>query len=138
MTFRSMKKNRLYAFLNIFGLAIGIASAIYVYQYVSFESSFDNFHNQSDNIYRLQYQTYQEGKLQVNSATAVPRIGPFMKENFPEVLDFGRAYPLFGIMQSDEEEFREDRVLVADPGLLRIFNFSLLHGNPDHLLDEPN
>ena len=138
LTLRSINKNRLYAFLNTFGLALGIAAAVFIYQYVTYQQSFDRFHHQPENLYRLQYQIYQEGKLSVNSAMAVPRIGPFMKEKLPEVTDYARAYPLFGVMENDQHQFRESRVFMADPSILRLFNFPLIHGNPDELLNAPN
>ncbi len=85
---RVIRKNKLYSALNIFGLALGIAASIFILQYNSYEKSYDTFHTNYNNLYRIQYQVTQEGDLKTNSATAVPRVGPFMKENIPEVREF--------------------------------------------------
>ena len=87
---RNFKRHKSFTIINISGLAIGIAACILIFQYVSFENSYDGFHKNADNIYRVRYDAYSKGKLQYKSAAAVPALGPAMKSDFPEVKDFAR------------------------------------------------
>ena len=138
ITLRTIQRNRTYSSLNIIGLALGIAAFTFILQYVSYEKSYDKFHSNYNNIYRVQYQSFQQGELMINSAAAVPRIGAFIKENLPEVESFTRAYPVYGAMSSKKDKFRENRVFFTDQNFVSIFNFSALHGNVEDALSEPD
>lgn len=93
-TFRTLSKNRIYSALNIMGLALGLAACLFFVQYVDYEYSYDKFHSNHENIYRVKYMVYRSGELDIDCAAAVPRVGPFMKEKMPEVFDFVRAFPM--------------------------------------------
>ncbi|MEO9483017.1 MAG: ABC transporter permease [Ekhidna sp.] len=137
-TFRTLAKNRVYSALNIFGLALGIAACLFIAQYVSFEYSYDKFHTNAENLYRVKYMVYRGGELDIDCAAAVPRVGPFMKENMPEVVDFARAYPMSGVFESDNIQYREERIQIADPAFLKIFDYPLIHGDAETALEGPN
>lgn len=137
-TFRTLAKNRVYSALNIFGLALGIAACLFIAQYVAYEYSYDKFHSNYENLYRVKYKVYRADDLQIDCAAAVPRVGPFMKENMPEVVDFARAFPMSGIFEKDNIQFREKRVQIADPSFLKIFDYPLIHGDVETALSEPN
>ncbi len=138
ITLRTIAKNKVYSALNILGLSLGIAAFIFILQYVSYENSYDKFHSNHRNLYRVMFKTYQDGQLRINCAAAVPRVGSFMKEKMPEVIDFARAYPLSGVMKKDDIKFREERIHIADPALIQIFDYPLLHGDSKTALNEPN
>lgn len=137
-TFRTLSKNRVYSALNIFGLALGIAACLFITQYVDYEYSYDKFHSEHENLYRVKYMVYRGGELDIDCAAAVPRVGPFMKENMPEVIDFARAFPMSGVFEKDNIRFREKRVQIADPAFLKIFDYPLIHGDIETALVEPN
>ncbi|MEQ9165233.1 MAG: ABC transporter permease [Fulvivirga sp.] len=137
-SYRELSKNKVYAILNIIGLTFGLSAFIFIQLYVSYEKSFDTFHNNHKNLYRVQYKATQHGEVIVNSTKSTPRVGAFMKEKMPEVIDFARAYPLFGVMKSDSDKYTEDRVYAANPAFLKIFDFKLISGNVSTALDEPN
>jgi putative ABC transport system permease protein len=101
--------------INILGLSIGMAVCLLIMQYVSYENSYDRFHDDFENIYRVQFNIYRNGNLQVECAAAVPAVGPAMKDNFPEVLEFCRAFPINGIVSTPEKSFRERKMQIADP-----------------------
>lgn len=138
ITLRTIKKNKVYSALNILGLALGISAFIFILQYVSYENSYDKFHENHEDLYRIRYKVYRGEELNIDCAAAVPRVGPFMKEKMPEVIDFARAFPMSGVMSRDNTKFRENRIQIADPAFLKIFDFPLLKGNPDYVLNEPN
>lgn len=81
---------------------------------------------------------YRGGDLDIDCAAAVPRVGPFMKENMPEVVDFARAFPISGVFEKDNNQFREKQVQIADPAFLKIFDYPLIHGDVESALDGPN
>ena len=63
VAFRNLSKNKAFSFINIVGLAIGMAACLLILQYVSFELSFDNFNVKKDRIYRINQDRYNNGKL---------------------------------------------------------------------------
>lgn len=73
---RTISKNKVYTSLNVLGLALGMAACMFIMQYVAYERSYDKFHENHENLYRIQYNYYRKGELQVECAAAVPRVGP--------------------------------------------------------------
>ena len=63
VAFRNLTKNKAFSFINIVGLAIGMAACLLILQYVTFELSYDNFHAKKDRIYRINQDRYENGKL---------------------------------------------------------------------------
>jgi putative ABC transport system permease protein len=89
IAFRSLIKQRLYAFINILGLAIGVTTCILILLFVRYEQSYDRFHKNADNIYRLNI----DGKLGDNEfkmTYSTAPAGPTMLEEFPEVINYAR------------------------------------------------
>src|SRR5258708_28466103 len=88
IAYRNLLKNKVFSVVNIFGLAIGMAACFFIYEYVHFESSYDRFHKNAANIYRVNISF--AGSFANNAAmiTNHPAVGPAMKADFPEVVDF--------------------------------------------------
>lgn len=137
-TFRTLAKNKVYSALNIMGLALGLAACLFILQYVDYEYSYDKFHSNHENLYRVRYKVFRGEELNIDCAAAVPRVGPFMKENMPEVIDFARAFPMEVVFKKENVAFREERVQIVDPSFLKIFDFPLIHGDVSSALTEPN
>ncbi len=137
ITLRTISKNKIYSGLNIMGLALGIAACLFILQYVSYERSYDKFHEWHEDLYRVRYKVTRGEELQIDCAAAVPRVGPFMKEKMPEVVDFARAYPISGVVTYEDQKYFEDRMHIADPAFLQIFTFPLVQGNAETALTEP-
>ena len=83
VAFRHLAQKKIFSLISILGLAIGIAASLLIIHYVRYELSYDDFHQQSDRIYRVQYNNYQNGRLTFECAAAVPAVGPAMKDKFP-------------------------------------------------------
>lgn len=87
---RNLWRNKGFSAINIVGLAIGIAACFFIFQYVFFESTYDKFNTNAANIYRVPI-SYSGGMSNTPAtATNHPAVGPAMKAEFPEVLDFVR------------------------------------------------
>jgi putative ABC transport system permease protein len=141
ITFRTYFRNKTITVVNILGLAMGMAAFILLVLYISYERSYDTFHKNSTNIYRLQYNYYEEGEQVRALATSVPAIATVLKENFSEVEDYARATRQFleyaAFVYSSEISFRANRVFVVTPSFLTVFDFPLLEGNPETALSGP-
>lgn len=135
---RFLIRNKVFSFLNIIGLTLGIVGFFLIMQYVSYELSFDSFHENSENIYRVKSNYFLDGKLQGAFATSVPAVGPAMKDNFPAVQEYAIALPASGIISYKERSFRERKIQIVTPSFLTMFTFPLIDGNPETSLEEPN
>src|SRR6185436_14180111 len=140
IAFRNLSKRMGYSLLNVIGLAIGITCCLLIFQYVSFERSYDRFSKRAKDIVRLRLDSYQQGKLAWKSATIYPAIGPTMKKDFPEVEDFCRLHDAELLLSNEEKNvrFNELKGYFADPSFLKMFNVQLLSGNPKTALDAPD
>jgi len=137
---RNLIKRKGYSLLNILGLAIGITCCLLIFQYVSFERSYDSFPEKAKQIARLRLDSYQQGKLSWQSATVYPAFGPTMKKDFPEVEDFCRLIDADILLSNDEKnvKFNEEKGYYADPSFLDMFSIKLKEGNPKTVLNGPN
>ncbi len=132
--FRYIAKNKVYSILNLLGLSTGIAACLLLLQYVYYENSFDRFHRNSGQIYRVRYDGYRNGELMFACAAAVPAVGPAMRDNFPEVLEYSWAFPFDGIITTGENiSFRERRMQVVTPSFIRMFDWELILGDTSAL-----
>lgn len=137
---RNLTKRKGYSVLNIAGLAIGITCCLLIFQYVSYEKSYDSFNNEAGQIVRLRLDNYKEGKLQWKSATSYPAIGPALKKEYPEVLDYCRLIDNEALLSNDERNihFTEKKGYFADPSAIEMLHISILKGNPNTVLDAPD
>ncbi len=130
--FRSLKKNRSSSLINILGLVLGMLSFILIMFYVNFELSYDSFHENRSNIYRLRndriYATSHD-----KSAGCPPACAPVFKEAFPQIVNTTRLrinhdVPTYPDNKS-KEAFHEPIVYHADSSFLKIFSFKLLQSS---------
>ena len=88
---RNLMKRKGFSFINIFGLAVGMASALLIFTYVAFEFSFDKMHSKSERIYRVQ-STFHEGEVLTDDwATSSFGYGSAMQENLAGIEDYTRV-----------------------------------------------
>ena len=122
----------LFTSLNIIGLAIGIASSAFVFYYISYEKSFDAFHTNSENIYRLTYGRLKKNGDNVEFASACPVIAPLLKENFPEILNIARLANREVSFSYNENKFVEKKVYYAEQDILNILEFNIINGSKEN------
>ena len=87
IAYRHLTRSKLFTLINILGLSVGISAFVLIAHYISFELSFDEFHNNKGHIYRIGLKRYANGELVETSAKTFPGIRALLKENFPEVKD---------------------------------------------------
>lgn len=144
IAFRNFSKHRSFTAINIFGLVLGTASCLLITLHVLEEISYDSFHPDTDNTYRVTMDMYNNGSLSANSAPVYPAVGPGLVNDFPEVLDFVRILPFGDGVYSVKKEdgslirFNEDRAVFADENFFKLFGFKLVGGDPSLVLSEKN
>jgi len=135
---RNLLKHRFYAFVNILGLAVGIISTLFIIFYLQFEFSFDKFHKDADNIYRVSIITSQEGKVSNDSPVYVPPVGPDLKQEFPEVEQYTRfSTPRTIYYDRDNKYSKITGNIYADSTFFEMFSFKLISGDASAVLREP-
>jgi len=135
---RYLRKNKLYSFINIFGLAIGIASFILIMIYVNYERSYDKFEG-SENVYRVFMDALEGDTFVASDAQTANLIGPTLKQEFPEVLEQVRLYRFENVaFKYGEKILEETKGSLADATYFKIFKHPLLKGDRQTALKEPN
>jgi len=138
IAFRNFLKHKSYSFINIAGLAIGMAASIVIGVYIFTEISYDKYHEKSERIYRIE--TFLEfGGNAVNVASTNFPAGPVLKSDYPEVENLVRLRRFFydTPVSYDETQYVEKNVFYADPSFFDIFSFNMLMGNPKTALEKP-
>src|SRR6185437_14997103 len=127
IAFRNLWKNKAFSFLNISGLAIGMASAVLILLWIQNEVSFDKFHKNKEYIYEAWNRGTFDGKLQCWNST--PKIlGPTLKQEYPEIADMTRASSGWFVTSVGDRKFSSE-YLIVDPVFLTMFSFPLIRGN---------
>ncbi|HEU5291719.1 MAG TPA: ABC transporter permease [Cyclobacteriaceae bacterium] len=124
---RIIRRNKGYSFINISGLAVGLAAAILIMLWVQNEVSFDKFHTKADRIYKMFSRDYYNGSTDVWPNTP-SLMGPELKQSYGEVEEFSRFRNVFFLVRTGEHRFN-NRGAFADPAFLNMFNFEMLEGN---------
>lgn len=136
---RNLLRHKLFSLINILGLAIGMAACLLILQYVHFELSYDTFHRNGKDIYRVPVEYYlANGQRDYIEAAAPPAMGPTLKQDFPEVADMARIFADNVIMTYQNTRFWEEKIYYADPSFLSVFSFPLINGDARTALSEPN
>ncbi|HAF31223.1 MAG TPA: ABC transporter permease [Bacteroidales bacterium] len=135
---RTLLNKLVFTILNISGLAIGIAAAALIFHYISFEESFDNYHPNNKNIYRLTYGRTMSDGSNVEFASACPAIAPLLKESFPEIENIARLAVREAIFSFEENKFIEKKIYYAEQEIFNILHFDIITGSIEKALTEPN
>jgi putative ABC transport system permease protein len=126
---RNLWKNKVYTFINITGLAIGLASCMLIILYTKDEVSYDRFHSNASNIYHVvSKMTSPDGNVSKMGSTG-NRPGPAFKESIPETKDFVRIQQSNYNVKKGNDVFDEEGHF-ADENFFTFFSFKLKEGNP--------
>jgi putative ABC transport system permease protein len=125
ITWRNIKNHKLYSFINIMGLAVGMACCILILLWVQDELSFDRFHENFDNLYTTNPEL--EGSKYNSNPLA---LAPTLRENHPEIVRIARFAERTWLAKFGDRIFNESGGLV-DEDFLKMFTFPLLEGSPD-------
>lgn len=135
---RNLIKTKLFSFINIFGLTIGITVFILILHYIDYNKSYDKFNNNYDRIYRLRYERTDKDGGAVKFASCCPPAGLLIREQFSQAKKVARVFKSVGTVAYNDKMFFEERIIFAETEFFEIFNFKFLQGNPVKDLKEPN
>jgi len=138
ITLRNTLNHKGYSFINISGLAVGMACCILIFLWVQDELGFDSFHKNYHQLCRaVQYQHNKDGAVFPVAVTS-GSLGPAFKDEYPEVLEYVRYRPIKNVLiRYKDKKFFETGFTFADPSLFKIFTFPFLQGDPESALADP-
>jgi putative ABC transport system permease protein len=136
---RNISRHRVYSVLNIIGLASGMAVFVLILLYVQYEMSFDRYHENAKQIYRVVKEDPGNYYLGSNQYGVTPApLAPTLMTEYPEVLSATRIKSRGNILVAyGEKNFLEEQVHFCDPQTFEIFTFDFLRGNPQTVLQDP-
>src|SRR3954451_14956 len=145
LAYRSLVKNRMFSFINVFGLAIGLTCCLLIAMYIYQELSYDAHQQLANRLYQLGTESTIEGKTNRYGRTPAT-IVPAMQQEFPEIESTTRLMNLFQddktLMQYQAggvvKSFYEDKGYLADSTFFRLFTYNFKEGNATTALNEPN
>jgi putative ABC transport system permease protein len=138
IAWRNIRKNKLFSFINILGLSLGIATCFIIMLYVQDELSYDRFNKNADNIARVVFHANLNGG-KIDESVTMPPVAQTMKKDFPEVQDATRILS-FGTPQIiyNNTFLRNDGFALVDPNFFSIFTFPMIKGDAKTALAQPN
>jgi putative ABC transport system permease protein len=141
IAWRNLTKQRLYSFINISGLAVGLAVCMMIMMYVAHEMSYDRFHKNADRIFQFS-ENLKIGGNDINFAGASYATGPMIQQNEPSVAQYMRVMKpqkdaIVESPLSPSLKFFESKMLFADAKFFKFFSFRLTAGDPITVLNKP-
>jgi putative ABC transport system permease protein len=141
---QNLRSHKAYLAINTIGLAVGIGACLLIFLLIHYETSFDDFHKNKEQIYRVVAATKTQAGMNYSKATAFP-VAQALRIDYPQLEHVARIYVRDGkqvtLINDDaitpQKHFKET-VFFAEPEFFDIFNFPFLAGNPKTALSEPN
>lgn len=140
IAFRSLLKNKVYAFLNIFGLTIGITCSFLIYLFVNDELTYDGQHVNADNIYRVACEYYLPNDAGTEKwAVMSDWVGQFFVKDYPEILEAVRFRKNQNVVVEKPESVHKyyENIVFGDSNTFQVFNFPLEIGDENSALSQP-
>jgi putative ABC transport system permease protein len=146
IAWRNMMKNKVFSFINIFGLSIGLTCCMLIGLYIYHEFSYDSHHAKAKNLYQLGTEFTRENGSQRSANTPGP-MGRTMQQEFPEIMNTTRLVRMFNddktLLQYTSgngpvTSFYETNAFLADSNFFQLFTYKFKEGNPAQALMEPN
>ncbi len=137
ITIRTISRHKSYSFINVSGLAAGMACCILIMLFINNEFSYDDYHEKADRIYRLVDDIYAPGRGVLETATSSTRFAPFLLQEFPEIKNGVRFLQRRRLVEFNEKKIFEDNCFYTDASVFSVFSFNLMKGDPETALSDP-
>lgn len=139
LSVRNLGRQKAYTFINVLGLAMGLSAFLLIQEYVGFERSYDRFHADAGQLYRLTTDQVVEGVTGARDAMSFAPSGKVLKDEIPEISHYATTYKFPElIFKKGDAPVIERMVVAADEHFLELFNYPALRGDPATMLAEPN
>lgn len=137
ISIRSILKDKAYSLINVLGLTIGITCSLFLFMYILNELSYDRYHKNGENIYRIVSNMKEPDNAFTWAVTQMP-LGEEIRDNYPEVKNTARFFKMQrDLFKVGEKEFYEDNFLFADSNVFDMFTYEFIAGDPQTALDGP-
>ena len=139
LSFRSLMRNKVFVIVNLMGLSIGIAASLLLFQYVEKEYSYDRFHKNATDIYRIRLDRFNQGNLAEQLATASCGLQTLLPDKFPEVISYTvlSNFQLQAVLSYSGMDFSINKAFYASKDFFRVFSYPLINGDPETALAKP-
>src|SRR5215470_14314578 len=146
VAWRNLVKNKVFSFINIIGLSVGLTCCMLITVYIYNEVSYDKYHNNISRLYQLATTFVKDGKEDKTPNTPAP-MAAAMKQEFPEIEETARLMSLFAedktLLQYKEgntapKSFYETKGFMADASFFKLFTYNFIEGDAATALKEPN
>jgi putative ABC transport system permease protein len=135
IAFRNLWRHRVFSFINIMGLTVGMTAFFLIFMYVKFELGYDSFHSKANRIYRVVCDLKTPTET-INTNGPSWAVAPHIKNDFPEIESAVRISGASLLVRKGDAKFQEDNTLFADSSFFQMFDFKLLKGNPQTVLKD--
>jgi len=134
---RNMHREKVYAILNLFGLATAIATALVIYSYVEYELSFDKFHLEYQNIYRIT-EEFEDDAQEIESAMSHSPVAEILAHQLAGATRVVRILPQSGYVSIDNQtKYKENKFCFVDSVFFEVFTTVLINGSIKEALSAP-
>src|SRR5688572_11599663 len=134
---RSIIKDKTYSSINILGLTIGITCSLFLLMYILDELSYDRYHKNAANIYRVVSNIKEPDNAFTWAVAQVP-LGEELRDNYPEVKNAVRFFRMGRTLyKNGDQQFYEERFFLADSTVFEMFTYEFIKGDPATALDLP-
>ena len=143
IAFKNIMRNKIFSFINIFGLASGMACSLLIFLFVKDEISYDRFNKDFGNIYRVVKDFVNEDGTKVPDATTPPALAVAMQREIPGVVSATRffANPDWGqnfLFKYEDKKFNEQKIFFVDSNFFNVFTLPFVKGNPHNAFKDAN
>ena len=134
----NLVRNKFFSSINILGLVLGITASLLIMMYIVNELSYESFQKNSKNIYRIAVEWGNEGS-KMKFAGCMPALAPAIISQIPEVVSAVRIEKDYDVVikNRNNQEFKEENLFFADPGVFEIFSFKMIEGDQGNALNDP-
>lgn len=134
---RNLLRHRLFTTINVLGLALGAACCALIGLYIQHELSYDRFHRDPENVFRVLVENNREHGKSIDSIT--PRfLSAALAETFPEIESATQFRLMDNTVEYQDKEYLATRIVFSDPAFFKVFTFSSIQGDLSKALAEPN
>ena len=134
---RNIVRHKLYSFINIAGLAVGLACVILIALFIRDETSFDKWVPDNTNLYRVNETFFLPGRAPIYTGRSDFPLPALLKDNLPEITGFTRFWPISRTVKVGDRTFSQE-VVEVDPDFFRVIRFPLVTGDPGAALTKPD
>lgn len=148
IAWRNLMKNKIFSFINIFGLSVGLACCMLIALYLNYETSYDTYHKNANNIYEVVTGFVHEAQEKSKLPNTPAPMAAAMKREFPEVTESARLLQLFSdgktLLQTnnnngtERKSFYQEKGYMTDASFFKIFDYDFIEGNANSALENPN